>query len=105
MIRVLLLALVLVAGCSAGAAPPAGDLDLDLFADKPTPRRVELRKDSKVKLTVHSDKPVDVHVHGFDKLAEADRDRPARLEFTADRTGTFDVEAHPETLLAQLVVR
>jgi hypothetical protein len=101
-----LLALVL-AGCSSTAAPtpPTGPLVLRLSVDEASPQRVEAVRGQAVELTVTSEEPVDVHVHGFDVLAKAERDKPAVLTFTADRTGTFDVEAHPDTLLVQLVVR
>lgn len=109
MIRVLLLVLLpllVVAGCgSAPAAPPDGPLVLEVSVDRPSPQRVEAVRGQAVELTVTSTKPVDVHVHGVDVLAKAEDGRPAVLKFTVDQTGTFDVEAHPDTLLVQLVVR
>lgn len=106
-IRVLLLALLVVAGCSSGtSAAPADPLVLRLSADEgSSPQRVEAVQGQAIEMTITSDKPVEIHVHGFDVLAEADADKPAVLKFTADRTGTFDVEAHPDTLLARLIVR
>jgi hypothetical protein len=103
-----LLALLVLAGCSSTADPapvPAGPLVLELSVDRPEPRRVEAVRGQAVELTVTSGEPVDVHVHGFDVLARAEQDEPAVLKFTVDQTGTFDVEAHPDTLLVQLVVR
>ncbi|WP_433271743.1 hypothetical protein ACQPZF_13555 [Actinosynnema sp. CS-041913] len=105
MIRVLLLVLLVVAGCSAAPAPPSGPLVLQLSVDQASPQRFEAVRGQSVELTVTSGQAVDVHVHGFDVLAKADEGKPAVLKFVADRTGTFDVEAHPDTLLAQLVVR
>jgi heme/copper-type cytochrome/quinol oxidase subunit 2 len=108
-IRVLLLALLVVAGCSSGttgtSTAPADPLVLELSANEGSPQRVEAVQGQAIELTVTSDKPVEIHVHGFDVLGEADAGKPAVLEFTADRTGTFDVEAHPDTLLARLIVR
>ncbi|MBW4717062.1 hypothetical protein [Saccharothrix obliqua] len=106
MIRVLLCVLPLVvAACSSPPAAPPGPLELALSADEPSPHRVDVVRGQSVELTVSSGKPVDVHVHGFDVLAKAEPDKPAVLAFVADETGTFDVEAHPDTLLVQLVVR
>lgn len=106
MIRVLLSALLVLAGCSsAPAAPPAEPLVLRLSVEEASPHRVEAARGQAVELTVTSREPVEVHVHGYDVLATAEGGRPAELRFTADRTGTFDVEAHPDTLLVQLVVR
>ena len=105
-IRVLLLTLLVVAGCSSGTPTTTADpLVLRLSATEESPRRVEAVRGQAVELTVTSEKPVEVHVHGFDVRADADTGKPAVLEFTADRTGTFDVEAHPDTLLARLIVR
>ncbi|GAB2976943.1 cupredoxin domain-containing protein [Saccharothrix stipae] len=100
-------ALLVLAGCAPAAepAPPSGPLRLELSVDQASPQRVEAARGQAVELTVTSEEPVDVHVHGFDVLAKAERGKPAVLAFTADRTGTFDVEAHPDTLLVQLVVR
>jgi hypothetical protein len=78
---------------------------LRLSVDEASPHRVEAVRGQAVELTVTSREPVEVHVHGFDVLAAAEDGKPAELRFTADRTGTFDVEAHPDTLLVQLVVR
>ncbi|NUT52458.1 MAG: hypothetical protein HOV94_34990 [Saccharothrix sp.] len=94
-------------GCSSTPepAPPAAPLELRLSVDQASPQRVEASRGQAVRLTVTSEQPVEVHVHGFDVLGTAERGKPAVLEFTADRTGTFDVEAHPDTLLVRLVVR
>ncbi|PSL53635.1 hypothetical protein B0I31_10882 [Saccharothrix carnea] len=103
----LLTALLVLAGCSSApqAPPPAGPLVLRLSVDQASPQRVEAVRGQAVELTVTSEEPVDVHVHGVDVLAKVESGKPAVLEFTVDRTGTFDVEAHPDTLLVQLVVR
>ncbi|WP_447006856.1 hypothetical protein ACRAKI_10470 [Saccharothrix isguenensis] len=106
MIRVLLLTLLVVAGCSPGtSAAPPDPLVLRLSADEESRQRVEAVRGQAIEMTITSEKPVEVHVHGFDVRGDADSGKPAVLEFTADRTGTFDVEAHPDTLLARLIVR
>ncbi|NUT95845.1 MAG: hypothetical protein HOY78_27855 [Saccharothrix sp.] len=98
--------LVLVAGCAAEPAEsPRGPLVLSLSADSPSPQRVEAVKGQQVEITVTSKASVEVHVHGFDVTGVAAEGKPAVVKFVADRVGTFDVEAHPDTLLAQLVVR
>jgi ABC-type Fe3+-hydroxamate transport system substrate-binding protein len=107
-VHALLLALLVLAGCSSApeAAPPSADpLVLNLSVDQASPQRVEAVRGQAVELTVTSEQPVDVHVHGVDVLAKAESGKPAVLKFTVDRTGTYDVEAHPDTLLVQLVVR
>lgn len=62
-------------------------------------------KGQPVEITVESAGHTEVHVHGYDLLAEAEPGKPAVIRFVADRTGRFDVEAHPDLLLVQLVVR
>jgi PBP1b-binding outer membrane lipoprotein LpoB len=110
-VHALLLALLVLTGCSSApdaapaTAPPGEPLVLRLSVDQPSPQRVEVVRGQAVELTVTSESPVDVHVHGFDVMARAESGKPGVLEFTADQTGTFDVEAHPDTLLVQLVVR
>ena len=106
-------AVVLLAGCSAPAsritvAPPtAVSIAVAVEGDtvRPPPHRVDVTRGQPVTITVSSTRRVEVHVHGYDLLATAAPDHPATLHFTADRTGGFDVEAHPDTLLVQLAVR
>jgi uncharacterized protein YcfL len=106
MIRLLVLVLLLVAGCAATPqAMPSGPLTLNLSVQEASPQRVEVARGQSVEITVSSKEAVDVHVHGYDVLGKAEDGKPAVLKFVADQTGTFDVEAHPDTLLAQLVVR
>ncbi|WP_020573627.1 hypothetical protein [Actinopolymorpha alba] len=112
----------LLAGCAApapatGEGPSAGPaittstttttitVSVDQGRVSPPPRRVELPRGQQVRLTVHSSEPTDIHVHGYDLEGQARPGQPAVFAFTVDRAGRFDVEAHPETLLLQLVVR
>jgi len=108
---------LILAGCgSAPAAPPAitGCASTapetvtaavrDGRAD-PAPHRVEVALDSAVTVRIDADADVEVHVHGYDLTTEAAPGRPGCVTFVADRSGVFDVEAHPETLLVQLEVR
>lgn len=104
MIRWLLLVLML-AGCSAAPTAETGPVVLNLSVDNSSPQRTSVSRGQQVEITVTSTKDAEVHVHGFDVLATASAGKPASLKFVADRTGTFEVEAHPDTLLAQLVVR
>ncbi|RJL34604.1 hypothetical protein [Bailinhaonella thermotolerans] len=72
----------------------------------PPPGRVEIAKGRRVRIEVTGDKPDTVHVHGFDIERALTPGTPAVVEFTADRTGLFEVETHDSRLvLTQLVVR
>ena len=104
------LAVVALTGCAPTPTAAAGGTVTvtaalrDGRADPP-PRRVDVRAGDTVALTVDTDAPVEIHVHGFDVRGDAAPGRPARITFVADRPGLVDVEAHPDTLLLQLAVR
>jgi hypothetical protein len=98
-----------VAGCTGeltGAVPPV-EVATRLSDGRvdPAPQRVEVALGTPVVLRVEVDAPAEVHVHGYDRLAEATPGAPACLEIVADVPGVFDVEAHPDVLLVQLAVR
>lgn len=103
-------------GCASGPATKTPDPALDLppvevavrFLDgrvEPAPDRVEVPLGSTVVLRAEVDTAAEIHVHGYDVMADAEPGEPVCLEVLADTPGVFDVEAHPETLLLQLAVR
>ena len=66
---------------------------------------IAVSKGDIVRLTVSSDAPDEIHVHGFDLEQEAAPGSPARFRFTADIEGKFEVEAHTtETQIAEITV-
>ena len=91
-------------GCASTAPETVTAAVRDGRAD-PAPHRVEVGLDSAVTVRIDADADVEVHVHGYDLTTEAAPGRPGCVTFVADRSGLFDVEAHPETLLVQLEVR
>lgn len=73
---------------------------------KPKTRRVEVAKDSQLRLIVTSDVDDQLHVHGFEIDEEIEAGRPTTVEFVADQQGVFEVETHETELqLLQLEVR
>jgi len=56
---------------------------------KPSPRRIEIDKDSQVRLLVTSDVDDELHVHGYEIEAELEAGRPTTVEFAADQAGLF----------------
>ena len=73
---------------------------------EPKPHRVEVAKDSQVRLIVTSDVDDELHVHGYEVEAELEAGRPTTVELVADQTGIFEVETHESELeLLQLEVR
>ncbi|MEV0993566.1 hypothetical protein [Nonomuraea sp. NPDC050202] len=73
---------------------------------RPPPGWLEVAKGRQVSITVTSDVADELHVHGYDLVAELRPGVPATVRFTADLTGVFQVETHGGKLvLAQLAVR
>jgi FtsP/CotA-like multicopper oxidase with cupredoxin domain len=68
-------------------------------------QRLVVKKGDAVRLTVTSDSPDEVHVHGPDIEKEIGPRKPGRYTFTAKVEGVFDVESHKhDTKVAKLVV-
>lgn len=72
---------------------------------KPATRRVEVGRDSQVRLLITSDVDDEVHVHGYDLAATLEAGRTTTVELVADQRGIFEVETHDSGLtLLQLQV-
>ncbi|MCT1459377.1 hypothetical protein M3G03_07460 [Aestuariimicrobium sp. p3-SID1156] len=68
--------------------------------------RVTISKGSEVSVAVTSDVDLLVHVHGYDKELHAGPGKDAKVTFTADMVGSFEIEAHdPARIIALLVVK
>jgi hypothetical protein len=101
------------AGSATSSAPPtetdrAVEVSVAVTDGKvePKPRRVDVERDSQVRLIVTSDVDDAVHVHGYEIEAELEAGRPTTVEFVADQSGIFEVETHESELeLLQLEVR
>jgi hypothetical protein len=116
-------ALVLVAGCSAGTdpdvaapqpPPPAASAPATTPAPSPTPPisgtvievtyaggkvtgvepRVSVALGEPVLLRVTSDVAEQIHVHGYDVVADIPAGGTAEVEFGADLAGSWEVELH-----------
>ena len=73
---------------------------------EPKPHRVEVERDSQVRLIVTSDVDDELHVHGYEIEKELPAGEQVTIEFTADQAGVFEIETHETELqLAQLEVR
>jgi hypothetical protein len=119
-----LLACVLVTGCgplspthhrpgnshevATGVPGGRADAEITIVRGKvsPPPGWLEVTKGRQVGITVTSDVPDELRVHGYDSTAELRPGVPATVRFTADLTGVFEAEAHRSgLLLTQLAVR
>lgn len=73
---------------------------------RPATRRVEVEKDTRVRLLVTSDVDDEVHVHGYDIEETLEAGRTTTIEFVVDQSGVFEVETHEtELALLQVAVR
>ena len=57
-------------------------------------RRVRVAAGTDVRLTVTSDTPDEIHVHGYDLTERVAPGQPAVIEFRADLPGAWEVELH-----------
>jgi FtsP/CotA-like multicopper oxidase with cupredoxin domain len=68
-------------------------------------KEVAVESGDTVRLAVTSNRPEEVHVHGFDRSAAVGPGRTARLSFPADLEGVFEVELEgSDTQIAELTV-
>jgi heme/copper-type cytochrome/quinol oxidase subunit 2 len=63
------------------------------------PNRVRVRQGDRVRIVVESDVADEVHVHGFDLMADVEPGSPARIEFRATATGVFEIELESRAIL------
>ena len=67
--------------------------------------RAEAKQGDPVVVIVRSDVADEVHVHGYDLTADVAPGKPARIEFTANLTGRFEIELEDRgKQIAQLTV-
>jgi len=86
--------------------------DLDIHVEGPTgkPSVLTVGQNDQVVVRLHSDKPVQVHLHGYDIENTVVPKVVTSLRFTATATGLFPIEihsgeAHKQQPLAYLEVR
>ena len=66
---------------------------------------IEARKGDTLRLTVSSDTPQHIHLHGYDVIKDAAPGAPARFRFRADLEGIFEIELEgPGVQIAELRV-
>jgi heme/copper-type cytochrome/quinol oxidase subunit 2 len=89
------------------AAPEATQLVVTIRGGEPVDGivRAEARKGDRVVVIVRSDVADEVHVHGYDLMADVAPGKPVRIEFTANLTGRFEIELEGRgKQIAQLTV-
>ena len=70
------------------------------------PAEISVNEDDSVTLRLSSDRPMEIHLHGYDVEREVGPGQEASLRFEADLTGRFEIEDHEsERELGVLQVR
>ena len=93
---------------TTGATPAPVQIDVVVVAGEPEGGivRESVDLDSAVVLTVTSDVADEVHVHGYDVMADVAPGAPATIRFTADAPGRFEIELEETGVqIAELEVR
>lgn len=81
-------------------------IDLKITEGAMTPDKIAVEDGDRVVLRVTSDRPVGLHVHGYDLEEEVEPGEPTEMSFEATITGRFEIEDHDtEAVLGVLVVR
>jgi len=71
-----------------------------------SPGEISVNQDDTVTLRVSTDESTELHVHGYDVEQEVEPGTEAEIDFEADLTGRFEIEAHEsENELGVLQVR
>ncbi|MBA2712188.1 MAG: cupredoxin domain-containing protein [Rubrobacteraceae bacterium] len=70
------------------------------------PAEISVNENDDVTLRLSSDKPMEIHLHGYDVEREVEPGETAEVRFEADITGRFEIEDHEsEKELGTLQVR
>jgi hypothetical protein len=85
---------------SASPTPDAVEIEVEVEdGEVQGPGDVEVEQGERVRLVVEADVSDEVHVHGYDLLAEVTPEEPAVVAFRADAPGVFEVELEGAGLL------
>ena len=89
------------------AVPDAREIEIEVEEGSVNgPNTVRVARGERVRLVVSADVADEVHVHGYDLMADVAPRSPAVIAFRADAPGVFEVELEAEgLLLVQLQVQ
>jgi hypothetical protein len=92
----LLLAMLAIGGASAVAQGPEVAFDLKVEKGKvaASMRLIRVKQGDTVKLRWTSDRPIVLHLHGYDIETKVVPGAVAEMAFTARATGRFPIEEH-----------
>ena len=88
------------------AGPQERTFEVSIADGEMSPEEVSAREGDRLTLSIESDEPVELHVHGYDIEREVEPGETAEISFEADLTGRFEIENHEtEQGLGELQVR
>ncbi len=96
---------------TSGGAAPADEpqervYDVAIEDGAMSPAEISVEEGDQVTLRLTSDRPVEVHLHGYDLEEEILPGEETDLSFEAENTGRFEIEDHDtETALGALLVQ
>lgn len=89
----------------AASAPGERSIDLKITENGMNPEEVSVREGDRVTMSITSDRPVEIHVHGYNLEQEVGPGETTEFSFEAELTGRFPMEDHEtEAELGVLVV-
>jgi plastocyanin len=74
--------------------PQERTVDVEIRGDAMEPAEIAVDEGDEVTLRVTSDRPVELHLHGYDRELEVEPGETAELSFEATLTGRFEIEDH-----------
>lgn len=92
----LALLLIVAGGAGAGAAGLSFEIKIEHGRIADTMRLIRVHEGDVVKLRWTSDRPVVLHLHGYDIEKRVAADAVTELAFTADAAGRFPIQIHAE---------
>jgi len=98
-----LLTAALLGAAIANAHAEDRVFELEIHGEGPTvePQVLTVRENDQVVVRLSSDKPLQVHLHGYDIESDVVPKRVTSLRFTATATGRFPIEIHSRESLKQ----
>jgi hypothetical protein len=77
-----------------GGGTQERSFEVSIEGDSMELSEIAVREGDEVTLQISSERPVELHVHGYDFEEEVEPGEPTALSFEADETGRFGIEDH-----------
>lgn len=98
LLPVVVMLLVAITGLARTAAAQAPEVVFDIKIEKgrvaPSLRLIRVKQGDAVRLRWTSDRPIALHLHGYDIESKVEPGKVSEMAFTARATGRFPIEEH-----------